>query len=229
MRKITLFVILGILLTACGSTLAEAYKGLKYSEQLYDFGQVGLDLKVFHNFKLYNDGDKPVKVDSIEVPCECSFIMLVDSTVNPGDTVDLKLTFETTHYYGPTRKSLTVFSSDGRKTVLQYTSDVGRWPKGMMPDQAFLFFIPGQGPQKVNIKNTEFQNIEIVRVEPFDTTFQAVVLESKAKKGKQVTLEIKPNDTLKEGTHLSSFRMILKVPEENNPFFLTIPVKIVVY
>jgi len=229
MKKIALAVLLGVLFITCSSPLAVSYKGLKFSELLYDFGQVGTDLKVFHDFKLFNDGDKPVLVDSIEVACECSSILFPDSTINPGDTVSLKLTFESIHYYGPTRKSLTVYSSDGRKTVLQYISDVGRWPKGMKPDQAFLFFIPGQSSKKINIKNTEFEKLEILRIEPYDTVFQAAVLESEAEKGKQVTLEVKPRETLKEGTYLSSFRLALKLPEENNPFFLTIPVKIVVY
>lgn len=229
MKKIVLTVLLGVVLLTFRSSPAVSYEGLKFSELLYDFGQVGVDLKVFHDFKFFNDGDQPVRIDSIEVACECSSILFKDSTVNPGDTVSLKLTFETTHYYGPTRKSLTVYSSDGRKTVLQYISDVGRWPKGMKPDQPFLFFIPGQGSKKINIENTEFDKIEVLRIEPYDTTFQTAMLESEAEKGKQVTLEIKPRTTLKVGTYLSSFRLALLLPEEKNPFFLTIPVKIVVY
>ena len=202
MKKVALAVLLGVIFITCNSPLAVSYRGLKFSELLYDFGQVGTDLKVFHDFKIFNESDKPLRVDSIEVACECSSILFSDSTLNPGDTVSLKLTFETTHYYGPTRKSLTVYSSDGRKTVLQYISDVGRWPKGMKPDQPFLFFIPGQTSKKINILNSEFEKLEIIGIEPYDTVFQAVVIEGEAEKGKQVTLEIKPHATLNKGTYL---------------------------
>ncbi len=230
MKKKAFLITLGMIIsTGLSPVLAESYKGLKFTETLYDFGQVGVDLKVFHDFKMYNDGDKPVKVDSVEVPCECSAIVLRDSTVNPGDTIPIKLTYETTHFYGPTRKSITVHASDGRATTLQFISDVGRWPKGLQPDHPFLFFIPGQKPKNIKIKNTAFEEYEITRIEPYDTVFQVTVLEKKAGMGKEVAMEIKPHYNLNTGTYQSCFRVVVSLAGEKNPFFLTIPVKIVVY
>jgi len=228
-RMIILLFVASLFLIVNLSVSAISYKGLKYTETLYDFGYVGIDLKVFHDFKLYNDSDKPVRIDSLEVPCECSYVILLDSVVNPNDTISLRLTFETTHFYGPTRKSITVHAGDGRSTVLQYISDVGRWPQGLKPEPSFLFFIPGQRTKTVTIRNTFFDEYRVLRAEPLDTLYSIEIAEDEIEKGDEVVLEITPLENIQTGTYLSSFRVGFELPDKNNIVFLTIPVKIVRY
>ena len=211
------------------SVYAISHKGLKYTETLYDFGYIGIDFKVFHDFKIYNDSDQPLRIDSLEVPCECSHVSLIDSVVKPNDTISLRLTFETTHYYGPTRKSITVHGSDGRSTIIQYISDVGRWPEGLKPEPAFLFFIPGQKTKAVTIRNNFFDEYRILRAEPLDTLYSIDIAENEIKKGEEAVLEIIPLENLESGTYLSSFRITFELQDKKNIVFLTIPVKIVRY
>lgn len=231
MKKNIIIVLLSaiLILALCLAAYSVSYKGLKYTETLYDFGQVGVDLKVFHDFKLYNDSDQPVKIDSLDVPCECSLVSLADSTVNPNDTILIRLTFETTHYYGPTRKSITVHADDGRSTTIQYISDVGRWPQGLKPEPAFLFFIPGQASKTIKIKNDAFDEYRVKRAEPLDTLYRIDISEETVKKGETAVLTITPRENITTGTYLSSFRVAVDIPDKKNTVFLTIPVKIVRY
>ncbi|MFZ5980910.1 MAG: DUF1573 domain-containing protein [Candidatus Zixiibacteriota bacterium] len=231
MKKNIKFLLLavGLCLVLQLTASAISYKGLKYLETMYDFGQIGIEFKVFHDFKVYNDSEQPVRIDSLEVPCECSFVNLTDSVVNPNDTMSIRLTFETTHYYGPTRKSITIHASDGHSTTLQYLSDIGRWPQGLKPDPNFLFFIPGQKSKTIKIKNDAFDKYRIVRTEPLDTLYSIDISDRDIKKGEEALFTITPREDIQAGTYLSSFRITVELPDKKNTVFLTIPVKIVRY
>ncbi|MCK4372826.1 MAG: hypothetical protein KAW61_06740, partial [candidate division Zixibacteria bacterium] len=43
---------------------------LVYSEQVFDFGHVGIDFKLFHTFYIINNGPEPVPIKRVATSCD---------------------------------------------------------------------------------------------------------------------------------------------------------------
>jgi hypothetical protein len=210
---------------------AQAQEGLQYEERIYDFGCVGLDFQVFHDYKLINYGTDTVKVDSVKVTCDCSSIQFLDSIVYPDDTVDFRLSFKTTNYYGPISRSALIYSDDKSNPEMKvyYVSTVGQWMHQVKPDPISLFFIPRHRPKKISISNRILDFIEVEAIQLLDDVIDVKTLKRKAKKGEKVELEVTPRADLNIGNYLTNFRITFKLPEGLDPLLMTIPVKIAKY
>lgn len=210
---------------------AVAQKGLWYEERTYNFGCVGVDFKVFHDFNLINYGTDTVKVDSVKITCDCSAVTFFDSIVPPNDTVDFRLSFKTTNYYGPTSRSLMVYSNDKTNPEMEiyYVSTVGQWLYNVKPSKPSLFFIPPHRTKKLTIDNALLSSIEIQKIEPLDDFMTIDVIMGQADKGEKIELMITPRENLTPGTYLTNFRITFKLPDGRDPLLMTIPVKIAKY
>lgn len=49
-----------------------------------------------HNFKVSNTGDVPLIISDYKVACTCTKVILPKEPIAPGQTIDLKVTFDTT-------------------------------------------------------------------------------------------------------------------------------------
>ncbi|MEW6049742.1 MAG: DUF1573 domain-containing protein [Candidatus Zixiibacteriota bacterium] len=208
-----------------------AQEGLRCDEQIYDFGHIGVDYQVYHDYKLHNPGSRPVRIDSMKVPCDCSTAQLSDSTVRPGDSVTVHVTFSTRDYYGPTSKSITLYT-DGPgspKIELFYLSNVGRWIAGLKPEPISLFFLPGHKAKKVTLTNTQFESYGLEPAGTADNLLTVSLAKSEVRKGQSSTFDVSVSDKVGAGTVNTCFRLKAVVPDIKDPVFLTIPVKIVRY
>lgn len=208
-----------------------AQEKLSYKQQVFDFGHVGIDFNVFHQYYFANPTDKPIKITDIEVSCDCSSVMQSDTLVMPGDTVYFVLTFNTRDYYGPTNKSFTVFTDHPDIPELKYynMSTVGQWFQGLKPSNISLFFIPGRNSASIKIPNRKFDEISFGRIMPFDTTFTYNVVKESAETGEAIEIEVFPIQGLVKGTRLSSLTFEVERSGEEKPAIFSIPVKIVRY
>jgi hypothetical protein len=200
-------------------------------EQIYDIGHVGIDFSVYHDFKLFNTGNRPIKLDSVQVSCECSRLQISDSTVRPGDTVRLHLTFDTRNWYGPTSKMVVVLSNDAKQPRLElyYKSVVGQWPAGLKPEPISVFMLPGQKARKLIMVNSQFKKYTLSVDTPVDTFYTVTISKPEVSRGNATEIDVKAGDNLKNGTYLSSFRVRAQTAELPEPIYLTVPVKIVRY
>lgn len=214
-----------------GSALAGPDGGVQVDEAIYDFGHVGVDYQVFHNYKLFTNGTKPIRIESLKVSCDCSTAFLTDSTVNPGDTVEIAMTFNTRDFYGQTSKSLVVYTNDPRTPTLElfYVSTIGQWLAGLKPEPISLFFLPGHKSKPVTLTNTQFDEYTLepagIAHDFVSTSLRATVLA----KGKTGTFDVRVGDDLGPGTWNSSLRVRAIVKGIAEPVFVTIPIKIVRY
>jgi hypothetical protein len=224
LRSLTLGLAALLLLAA----QARSQEGLGYAEQVYDFGHIGIDYQVYHEFKLFNSSSKPIKIDSVRVPCECSSLTIPDSTIRSGDTVRLKLSFSTKNFYGLTSKSIVVFSNDARfpRLELFYVSTIGQWLQGLKPEPISLFYLPGQNAKKVIVHNTQFDSYTITLVDQADQFIDVKMPKTSVSKGSKTEIEVSVKPNLGDGTYQTSFRLQADVPGLKQPVFLTIPVKI---
>ncbi len=220
-----------IMIVSTTAMAAEPKRGLTLSEQVYDFGHVGIEFKLSHTFRLINNGERPIRILKLEVSCNCSMVGLLDSLIKPGDSVFLPLKYDTKDLFGPTAKSFQVSTDDPDQPELQffYKSIVGQWYDGLKPNPMSLFFLPGQKPRIVTIPNRSFDEISLSIKEQSDTTFDIAVLKEDARKNQALKLEVRPKANLNRGTYLSSFTIRVSTGQDRKPVFLTVPVKTVIY
>lgn len=230
---ISLSVLIGVCSLSFGepASAAEAARRLVWSEQVFDFGHVGIDFKLFHTFYIANNGETPVTIKSAKASCDCSRVSFADSLIAPGDTAFLHLDFQTRDYYGPTTKSMEVTLDDPEHPAVQffYLSTIGQWFGNLKPEPFSLFFLPGAGTKQVTLSNRAFDQISWELRDQSDNTFKVEFVDSKAARGEQLTLTVTPVVDLAAGTFLSSFTIHVTTAKDKKPVILTIPVKIVKY
>lgn len=226
-------VMIGALIAALitGSAASQDQAARPYIEQIYDFGHVGIDFNLYHNFAYINHTDKPVRIEDVDVSCDCSTVLPWDSLVPPGDTAVFTLIFNTRDYFGPTNKSFTVYTDDPTATEVKYyyRSIVGQWLEGIKPSIISLFFLPGKESAKVSIPNRMFEEIWLTEVKVFDTTVSVETITDSAKKGQMLEFEVRTHPNLGKGTHYSSLTLKVAKQGAEKPTTCSIPVKTVRY
>lgn len=221
------------LLLAIGFTLAITSQLLSAQavtvvEDYFDFGHVGIEYKLFHKFKVINSGLKRIKVDSVDVPCDCSAVRYSKEWMERGDTLDFVLTFDTKDFYGPVNRKFKIYLSvPEKKTVsLIYLANVGQWVNGLKPNPFSLFFLPTHKKKTVKIPNKFFDKISLELETQYDNSFTVEIIKAEAAKGEALELSFSPNPELGKGTYLSNFTLKVTIGEDEEATFLTIPVKI---
>ena len=85
---------------------------ISVSPQEYDFGVIVEGQKVDAVFKVKNIGGADLDLQRIVAGCGCIVAELSKSIVTPGESVDVKVAFDSTGYSGTQRKGIRIFSGD---------------------------------------------------------------------------------------------------------------------
>ena len=197
-------------------------------EEFFDFGHVGIEYKLFHKFKVINSGSKLIKIDSINVPCDCSTVRYRKDSIKKGDTLDFILTFDTKDFYGPVNRKFKIYLSvPEKKTIsLIYLANVGQWMNGLKPNPFSIFFLPTHKKKTVKIPNKYFDKISLELERQYDNSFTVEIIKAEAERGEKLELSLSPNPELGKGTYLSNFTLKVITGEDEEATILTIPVKI---
>jgi hypothetical protein len=224
-------IVLLLILLVSSSIQAQPPKGLYCPEPNWDWGGVGIEFDLYHNYKVFNGSSRTVTIDSVLAPCDCSLARITDSSLKPGDSAVIWLRFSTKDFYGRTTKAVDVYWRDSVRHYLQltYSATVGQFFGGLRPDPVNLFFITGQNAKKVMIPNPKISKVEITNVEQYADILDIRLVKAKAVAGESLEIETSPKASLKTGTAVSNFRLTLMVEGESRPLLVTVPVKIVRY
>jgi hypothetical protein len=80
-----------------GLTIAAAVAGQKpkieAAEKTFDFGTIIVGQKATHVYTLKNTGDADLAISSVTTTCGCTVAALAKKSLKPGETTDLKVTF----------------------------------------------------------------------------------------------------------------------------------------
>lgn len=211
------------LMSASGHTQSR----YKVSEHKFDFGYVGIDFRIFHNFKLINTSKKVIRIDSVDVQCDCSSVLYEKQVLGPNDTLILKLTFDTKDFYGAVNRKFVVFLSlPERETVsFFYLAEVGQWQNGLMPNPFHMFMLPTHKEQSIRITNRVFESMKAEISDIHDNYFTVKFSRDIAKMGEELVISAISEKTLEKGTYFSNFTIKI-TGDDNEPAYLTIPVKI---
>lgn len=92
---------------------------IKFDESAYDFGVIGLDAKPNHVFKFINDGQKELVIADVKSSCGCTAALLSQRNIPPGGDGEIKVTFDPRGYRGKIKKTVSVYSNDPNRSVVQ--------------------------------------------------------------------------------------------------------------
>jgi hypothetical protein len=218
-------------LAAKASVVENKTADLKFTEERFDIGCVGVDFKIYHNFKLVNSGQNPIHVDSVLGHCDCTEVRFTDSTIAPGDTSNVLIIFNTADFYGPIEKHITVISKDANVTSLKafYSANVGQWLMKIEPQPVSVFFLPGQKTRTAAITNHALDHISLKDIYLHGDIVSISVTKGEADKGERLELQLTPKPGLTAGTYITNYTVELDLHQNTAPLHVTIPVKIVIY
>ena len=94
------YLLAALLLVSFPVTSAFAGPELQIPETTFNFGRVPQRVIVTHGFWLKSVGGDTVRITSINTGCGCPQIPLEDSTIAPGDSMQLQIVLNTERYRG---------------------------------------------------------------------------------------------------------------------------------
>lgn len=91
---------------------------LRLEEERYDFGKIAQGTVVEHVFKFTNVGYDTLVVDRVESTCGCTVAILSSRHIAPGESGEIKVSFDSHGKVGPVSKPVMIYSN-GANTIHQ--------------------------------------------------------------------------------------------------------------
>ncbi|GAM11849.1 hypothetical protein OR1_04167 [Geobacter sp. OR-1] len=110
-----------IMLLAFTSATAIAAPQINVQRPLHNFGTLVQGKKLDHTFVIKNTGDSPLKISRIRPACGCTAANASSPVVNPGKTSDIKVSFNSSNFFGNVSKTIAVESNDPATPVFTLT------------------------------------------------------------------------------------------------------------
>jgi len=82
------------------------------SEEEWDFGKVIQGEKPTHIFIVENKGEGDLIIESLKESCACIEVSISTTRIQPGESAELKVTYDTTDYVGKDEKHIHIYSND---------------------------------------------------------------------------------------------------------------------
>ena len=82
------------------------------SEEEWDFGKVIQGEKPTHIFIVKNGGEGDLIIESLKESCACIEASISTTRIKPGESAELKVSYDTTDYVGKDEKHLHIYSND---------------------------------------------------------------------------------------------------------------------
>lgn len=105
--------------------LANAPK-IDFSSKVFEFGEITEGQKVEYVFKIMNKGKRDLLIRSAKASCGCTAANPGSNLIKPGESTDLKVSFDSQGKVGMQNKTVTVISNDPNQATvtLQVTGTV---------------------------------------------------------------------------------------------------------
>ena len=99
---------------------------VSFEEKSYDFGTMKQGDKKEHTFLLTNKGKSDLHIRRVRATCGCTAVAPAKKVIAPGETVPIKVTFDSKGKRGRQSKSVTVITNDPNTptTTLRVSSNI---------------------------------------------------------------------------------------------------------
>ena len=91
-----------------------AAPSLSVKKPVHDFGTITQGEKVEHTFTVRNRGNEPLTIHQIRSSCGCTAASLSAKTISPGRSGEVRVTFDSSNFYGQVTKTVHLDSNDPR-------------------------------------------------------------------------------------------------------------------
>ena len=85
---------------------------LLVSEEKWDFGKVTRGEKPTHIFIVKNGGEGELIIEGVKGSCPCIEVLISTNRIKPGESAELKVSYDTTDYVGKDEKHIHIYSND---------------------------------------------------------------------------------------------------------------------
>ncbi len=85
---------------------------LKIDEPLHDFDKISQGERVTTEFRIVNSGQSQLEIRQLKGNCACITASIDKMKLQPGESAEIKVTFDSTQRKGNQQKSITVYSND---------------------------------------------------------------------------------------------------------------------
>jgi len=82
------------------------------SEEEWDFGKVIQGEKPTHIFIVKNVGEGDLIIESLKESCACIEASISTNRIKPGESAEVKVSYDTTDYVGKDEKHIHIYSND---------------------------------------------------------------------------------------------------------------------
>ncbi|MDO9555856.1 MAG: DUF1573 domain-containing protein [Atribacterota bacterium] len=82
------------------------------SEEEWDFGKVTQGEKPTHIFMVKNGGEGDLIIEEVKESCPCIEASISTTRIKPGESAELKVSYDTTDYVGKDEKHIHIYSND---------------------------------------------------------------------------------------------------------------------
>lgn len=122
------------------STASADSRGRAVASSLsYDFGTVTEGEKVAHNFVIRNSGSGPLSIIGTSPSCGCTVAAISKPALEPGQSAEIRVQFDTSGFSGPKAKVVEVFTSDKSSPSISLTMKGTVAPGVVIEPQALQF------------------------------------------------------------------------------------------
>lgn len=112
-------------LTAAGEEDDSKEVIMSFEDSKYDFGEIIQGEKISHSFTFTNTGDAPLIISSVRATCGCTVPTWSKEPIEPGDSEEIKVVFDSEGKSGTQTKDITIISNAVPNTsVLRITGEV---------------------------------------------------------------------------------------------------------
>ena len=97
-----------------------------YDMETFDFGDIKPGTKNEHTFNLKNTGKKDLIIRDVKSSCGCTAVSPSKNIVAAGESVPLKVVFDSTGKSGRQNKTITIITNDPKNptTTLRISSNI---------------------------------------------------------------------------------------------------------
>lgn len=205
----------------------------------YDFGTILQGDTVSHNFEIYNKGNGELRIINVRASCGCTAATPAKTNLQPGDSTELTVVFNSAGKMGPQHKIVYIKTNDPYNTVYQVKFNgkvvndkalLGESPKIYFPEMThnfgkveygkvvdYDFKILNQGNSVLNIKDIQTSCgctaalIDNKTIKPGENGTIKVQLNTQGHAGKLVRrVTIKSNDPKDPVSVLTIFADVVK-------------------
>lgn len=163
---------------------------LSFNKVHHAFGRIPADRKVAFRFKATNGGQAPLQIKQVVPSCGCTYTMMGQWHLKPGESTELEATFDPKGMRGLVRKSMQVVSDDPVNPVitLSFEAEV---IQEIMPSTTVVFFdaVPRSATRKTTLR-LDSGNGQPVQVLDAKAAGAPYLTATPRQEGKDVVLEV---------------------------------------